>query len=325
MLFAYHRGMKAEKLFTFVVAAIAWIPLATWGQADSKNGKLGKPLGKSLTIEGIIVSGPSKGHESGPNILVQRIDGDPTQAAIRLLLANVDQQLLPGRTYRIKGSEGGSLVGGGDPKRQTTRQYFRREFQIQEATQVEAVEFHPKDFKGKEAIFRGTAVTEKGKAWIQAKNGAWRILVSESIGWQPNLEGKEIETRGVHKSMGLSRKDFTLAGTWNPANLEDRLGETVELRGTAKSMGGVWWFSWQGTDLYVRDMEKLPGWTLEHHWKQVIIRGKIRKLMMPRIDQMTTKSRPDLAEYFVIDEPSWEPLPAGTQLLSPELPIDQLP
>lgn len=301
----------------------ALTPIISHGQTDSKMGKLGKPLGKPLTIEGKIVQGPAKGHESGPNILVQKIDGKPTQEAIRLPLANVDQQLLTGDTYRIKGSETGSMVGGGEEKGgfavQSQSAYFLHEFRIESAERIAPVVFHPKDFRGKLAMFRGVAVTERNKAWIQAKDGSWRILISDKIGWQGNLEGKPIETRGVHKPSGLGRKEFKLEGSWRPANLEDQLGQPVELRGTAKSLNGIWWFDWRGESLYVRNMEKLPGWTGENHWRQVVIRGRLKKMMMPRLDQIAIKARPDLAEYFVIDEPSWEPLPAGRQLLSPEL------
>ena len=311
-----------------IILTLALTPIALVGQTSSR---LGKPLGKTVTVQGIIIDGPSKGYESGPNILVQRIDGAGTQESIRLLLTGVDQQLLPGKAYEIKGVEGRSIVGGGAQSKsgeisQASNKYSRSEFKLSSAKAIAAVAHHPREFKGRTAMFEGVAVNERGKAWIKSDDGAWRILVSESVPWRADLEGKRIETRGVHKSAGMSRKEFTLqSGRWRPVNLEDQLGERVKLHGTAKSLNDVWWFDWRGTGIYVRDLERLKGWTGENHYRQIVITGRLGRMKMPDVDQIALRARPDMIDTFVIDQAAWEPLPDGQQLLAPELSPDQVP
>ncbi|WP_261361724.1 hypothetical protein [Aeoliella straminimaris] len=43
--------------------------------------------------------------------------------------------------------------------------------------------------------------------------------------------------------------------------------------------------------------------------------------MLPRLDQVSLKSDRDLANYYIVREPRWEPLRGG--LLFPELPVQE--
>lgn len=92
-------------------------------------------------------------------------------------------------------------------------------------------------------------------------------------------------------------------------------GRKVTLRGMARSLNGEWWFHYRGTDLYVEGMDKLPGWTVENHWRPMQIEGTLERASLPSLDQISLKPDRDLAEYFIVREPSWKPLPA---LLGPE-------
>ncbi|MEM7015312.1 MAG: hypothetical protein AAF585_27965, partial [Verrucomicrobiota bacterium] len=255
----------------FLILTLALAPLALMGQSQPK---LGKAFGKKASIQGIIINAPSRTEDSGQNVLVQRIDGKPTQAAIRLLLTNVDQQLQRGKTYEIKGSE--EILAPST-----------NAFKIESAKATAPVTYHPRDFKNQVAMFTGVAVNDRGKAYVQGASGAWRVLISENVPWRKDLEGKRIETRGVHKASGMGRKDYKLQpGHWRPVALEDQLEQTVELLGTAKSLNGIWWFDFRGEGIYVRDLERMPGWTGENHWRQIVIRGRLSKMKMPSIDQL---------------------------------------
>src|SRR5437764_762514 len=62
------------------------VPLTRLGEKFRLIGKLGRPLGEVVTVQGFVVAGPYKGFEGGPNLRVQRINGRATQEDIRILL-----------------------------------------------------------------------------------------------------------------------------------------------------------------------------------------------------------------------------------------------
>ena len=107
---------------------------------------------------------------------------------------------------------------------------------------------------------------------------------------------KLIETCGLYNpdasvyDREAKQKRFALLdGKWRLVRLEDQLGRPVELRGRARSLNGVWWFYYRGTDLYVEKMADLPGWTSDNHWRPIIIRGILDKAQLPRLDQVSLK------------------------------------
>ena len=117
------------------------------------------------------------------------------------------------------------------------------------------------------------------------------------------------------------RRQFQLLdGEWRLVALEDQLGREVTLRGQARSLNGVWWFRYRGVDLYVENLERLPGWSSENHWRPVEIRGRLEKAKLPRLEQISLKAERDLKEYFIVRNAHWSALPA---LLGPERPFDQ--
>src|SRR5262245_22141013 len=63
------------------------VPLSQIGSKYRLIGKLHEPLGTVVTLQGVIVEGPSKGYEGGPNICVRRINGLATQEDIQIKLS----------------------------------------------------------------------------------------------------------------------------------------------------------------------------------------------------------------------------------------------
>jgi hypothetical protein len=109
-------------------------------------------------------------------------------------------------------------------------------------------------------------------------------------------------------------KRYTLIdGTWRPVNLEDQLGEKVELRGTGMGDKGV--FDFRGLDVYVENLENLPGWSDENVGQPIVIRGVLDKAKLPRIDQISVKQNRNLRDHYIVRKASWEPTDA---LLAPE-------
>jgi hypothetical protein len=97
--------------------------------------------------------------------------------------------------------------------------------------------------------------------------------------------------------------------------LGDQRGRQVELRGTAWSLNGHWWFEYRGIQLYVDGMNKLPGWKAALHGSPMVITGTLDEDNLPNINQIAIKSKPDKAKYFIVRKPKWQPL---KELLAPE-------
>lgn len=233
-----------------------------------------------------------------------------------------------GATYLMEGYETGEYVGvPGDVFRrgavliQTTGHYFRTEFVVTKAKPIEPIMFEPWMFEGTQALILGKAVSRNGKGFMLGDG--WSVKVNGDAPWPKEIEGKSIETWGLYNP-AQDRKDFDLVnGQWRLVNLDDQLGRKVELRGTARSLNGVWWFNYRGVDLYVDNMQDLTGWTSENHWRPMIIQGRLEKATLPRLDQITLKSKRDLKEYFIVREASWKPLPAllSSEREWPEKPV----
>lgn len=313
------------------------IPLNQLGDKFQLVGKLHVPLGTVVTLEGVVIEGPFKGYEGGFNLRVQKIQGGVTQEDIQIVISPFFYEwgkkdltggtalpnLKVGDTYEMEGYPTGEYVGvpneafeRGAEIIQTTHHYFLERFMVIKAKRNEPVAFTPSMFVGERALIQGKAVTKEGKA-VMTGDG-WTVIVMNDKSWPKHVEGKRIETYGMYNP-DFHRKVFTLIdGTWSLVALEDQLGHNVELRGKARSSNGVWWFNYRGIDLYVEDIQSLPGWTIENHWKPMVIRGFLEKATLPRLDQVTQKIGRDLKEYFIVKKASWEPLPA---LLSPERPF----
>jgi hypothetical protein len=349
--------MRASALGLLLIHVLSWppllhaaepqnIPVEQLGKAYQLVGKLHAPLGEIVHVEGIVVEGPFKGFEGGPNLRAQRIQGQATQQDIQIPLRPYftdwgkeayggGHQSLPklemGKTYEMEGYETGGYVSvpgkayaNAGFAIQTTGEYFRTELVVYEAKVIEPLRFTPADFEGRRALMQGTAHTRDRQSVMEGDG--WSVLVVPKAAWPEHVEGKLIETYGSCSPdaslnrLDVKQKQFALVdGTWRLVRLEDQLARTVALRGRARSLNGVWWFHYRGTDIYVENMADLPGWTSDNHWRPMIIRGMLDKAKLPRLDQVSLKLDRDLKEYYIVRNASWEPLP---ELLGVERPID---
>ena len=309
------------------------------GELDRKYqlvGRTRQPLFEFIRVEGVVVEGPTKGFEGGPNLRVQRVGGVATQEDIQLKLraafrdnrqrrrAREDDESVvveKGKTYEFGGYEAADFVGtpfeayeaAGIPVTfQTCDVYLSTSFVPLRSKEIPAIEFAPRDFLGRKALLQGSAVSREGKGFIE---GGWRLLVNAGGPWPQWMEGKPAEALGTVRR-GADDRTFVAEGAAGRlVRLEDQVGRTVELRGRAWSMNGHWWFEYRGQDLYVDGIEKLPGWTADNQGRPVAIRGTLVRARRPDLEQITRVDSPPLKEYFVVTKASWEPV---ERLLAPE-------
>jgi hypothetical protein len=171
-------------------------------------------------------------------------------------------------------------------------------------------------FSGEKALLSGIAKSVDGDSALVGDD--WVVVVERGAKWEDDIEGKKIETFGLYnpdatwkENPKRATKKFDLVdGWWRLVELADQIGRQASLRGRARSLNGVWWFHYRGTDLYVDGMEKLPGWTHENHWRPMQIEGRLERARLPRLDQISLKPDRDLGDYFIVREPSWKPLSA---------------
>ena len=320
------------------------VPVDQLGEPFRLIGKLQAPLGDVIHVEGVVVEGPFKGYEGGPNVRPQRIQGHATQRDIQVPLSpyfydwgsksTTGGHALPklemGKTYQLEGYETGGYVGipaeaygNAGIILQTTGHYFRTHFVVYKAKRIEPLQFTPADFKGGHGLMQGIGRTRDRQSVMEGKG--WSVIVDRKAAWPDYVEGKAIETFGMYNPLenttraAAKESRFELVdGTWRLIRLDDQLGRPVALRGTARSLNDSWWFHYRGVDLYVENIDQLPGWTAENHWRPMVIRGTLEKANLPRIDQISEKPQRDLKEYYIVRKASWEPLP---ELLGPERAI----
>jgi hypothetical protein len=285
-----------------------------------------------VTVQGVVVEGPFKGYEGGPNLRVQRINGKATQVDIQIPLSPyfydfgkkaLDGDALPklenGTTYEFEGYETGGYVGiPGEPYKkadimlQTTGHYFRLRYTVYKGKKIESIVWSPADFIDREALLEGKAVSREKKAYIDGDG--WKLLTDPAAAWPKEFEGKTVEGLGTMKK--ADGGEYKLEkGITRLVKLEDQKGRAVELRGIPLSLNGHWWFVYRGTALYVEDMEKLPGWKGVFHGEPVLITGTLDEADMPDLDQISIKNVPDKKKYYIVRKAAWKPLDA---LLAPE-------
>ncbi|WP_339912123.1 hypothetical protein [Symmachiella dynata] len=316
------------------------VPVSELGHEFVLTGKLQVPLGKLAKVRGVIVEGPYKGYEGGKNLSVQWINGKYTQKYLQIPIEspfkvfvrnsqdedNKPVKLKYGRTYEMEVYETGGYVGTpgevfqkGIAILQTTDHYFRTEVIQVTAKRVAPITFTPEMFVGDNALLQGKAISEHGKA-VMVGDG-WKIIVRKEKPWPMHMEGKTIETLGVTgPDIGGKVYEF-LKGEARLVFLKDQIGRDVELRGRAWSNNGNWWLEYRDSELDVEGMENLPGWEANNHGRSMIIKGRLEKTRLPPLRERPGAPGQQLKEFFIVRNPSWEPLPA---LLSPERPLPKL-
>lgn len=295
------------------------------------TGELGEKLGSVVTVCGVIVEGPGKGYEGGPNLLVQMINGRYYQRKIQVPVSSVfgdiedfTPELKNGYTYRLKVYETGEFVGIPPEaykqlKRliQTTNFYFRNRLVIISAERIDPIEWSPEKFVGQMALLAGIAKNENDTATIQYSN--WKLRLIGYRKWSDEENGKKAEVYGSIRETGITGTYDVINAEPRLANLKDQLGKTVRLRGRAWSMNGYWWFTYRGTEIYVENMDKLPNWKAENHGAAIEISGTLEQAMLPAIDQISLKQDRDLKMYFIVRKASWSP---AEELLIPESDLE---
>jgi hypothetical protein len=318
--------------------AVIGVPVTDLGKGHKLIGNLHEPLGTVVKVQGIVVDGPFKGFEGGPNIRVQRINGKATQEDIQLPLKNETFAVKPdelskiepriGKTYELQGYESGGFVGHPSAiwkdKRgwiQTTNHHFSLRFYYVRGKMIPAVKDSPREFEGRRALFQGVASNDQEMAIMEGDG--WSIIVNPKSTWPKQMIGKRVETLGTYDRLMRDTDNapdmeryVLLDGSSRPVSLEDQLGQEVELRGRAWSSNDIWRFQFRETEMYVENLNELPGWSDENRGRAVLIRGILEKAKLPSLEQGTPDDpAPKPRDYFIVRKASWAPT---EPLLGPE-------
>ncbi len=298
-------------------------------------GQLGKPLGTTLTVQGIIKDNSSKGYRSGLNLTVQNINDSSIQELITIPLSpyfgefgnNSLPKLEKGSTYRLRVYETGEFVGipGNAYKEvgiilQTTGFYFQNKLVVLSGEKIKPLLETPNNFVGHIALISGVAKNENDTAFINTSNRKLRLIGFRK--WTASEIGKLAEVYGNIEQTEIREVYNVRNGNPRLVKLEDQIGMTVKLRGKAISLNGYWWFNYRGTDIYVEKMEELPNWTIDNHFRPMEITGILEQAVLPRIDQITLKTNRDSKLYYIIRKPSWTPIEKLLALEDPETEDD---
>ena len=304
-------------------------------------GKLGKKLGTTVTLHGIITEGKSKEDYGKPILAVQMINDSFTQQILQIPVTPYSSdfgdtsaapfhfeeykkkplpKLKKGDTYLFRAYETGEFVG--TPWNayneagiifQTRGFQFSNRLVVISGKKIQPIEYSPVNFLQQNALLSGIAKNERDTAVIQSSK--WKLNLVGSRKWSDSEIGKLAEVYGEIQQTETKGIFNVENGEPRLVKLEDQLGKTVKLRGRAFNMNEYWWFNYRGTDIYVEKMDELPNWT-DNHYRPMEITGTLEQAKLPRIDQITLKSHPDLKLYYIVRKASWTPI---VELLTPEL------
>jgi hypothetical protein len=312
------------------------VPLSSPDKQYRIVGKLGEPFGTIFTVQGVVVDGPVKGFENGPNLRVQRVNGRATQDDVQIKLRACFNDFgekvalgptLPklefGQTYEFEGFENGEFVGIpseavkriGVGQIQSSRFYFLHCFAVYKGKSIEAIRWSPVDFVDRESLIEGRAESRDNKAYIIGAN--WRLLTDSIAPWPKAAEGKTVEGLGTIRKMDEAGSYLLDKGTSRLVRLQDQVGLRVALRGRAYCRNDYWYFDYRGTKLWVEHMEGLPGWSRELIGEPLLITGVLDEEISAAIDQIGVKSidQIDSKKQFIVRKPALKRI---DRLLAPE-------
>jgi hypothetical protein len=298
------------------------VPVSEIGSRYRLIGKLQKPLGSVVTVQGVYVNAPFKSKMGGPNLRVQKINGRATQQDIWINLAGPQEssELAFGKTYELGGYEGGGFVGISSEAYERFAKgisargfHFRTRLFVYTSKPIDPIVWAPSDFVERKAMIAGRAVSQNNKSYIVSTD--WRLLVDANAAWPKHVGGKQVEGWGVIRKTDQPKAYRLENGTTRLVRLEDQIGREVALRGRAWQMDGRWFFNYRGIDVYVDNTEDMPKRLRDPGAGPVLISGLLAEAMLPEIDEILFEKKPELRKQFIIRSPSWKPTDA---LLSPE-------
>lgn len=293
-------------------------------------GELGIKMGDTITVRGIVVQGPYKGNKGGPNLVIQTIRDSSIQQRIQIPISPYFgkfgdslpfgkihlPKLVYGNTYQFLVYETGGYVGRPNDAymksgiiSQSTGFYFQNRLIVVTGKEIDSIVWSPANFLEKDAFLSGIANNESDTAVIM--NPKWKLKLLGFRKWNDWEIGKQAAAYGKIHQIVVADTYAIETGWANLINLEDQLGKSVRLRGTAWSMNGNWWFSYRGKDIYVDKMDDLVRGKGELHGSPVEITGKLGQEELP--DLFNNRK---LKLYYIIKTASLTPI---KELLTPEL------
>lgn len=320
------------------------IPAAQLGSTFELIGKLGEPLGKVVSVAGVLIEGmgPKGDHAGGPRLVVQRIQGKHTQEWIVLDLRPIELtywndsagldlleegELAYGKTYELVGYESGRYVGLPDwpagtdiALEQGLGFHFSLRFEACQAKFIDPIAFSPEMFTEQPAILEGRARTKGGHSVMEGVG--WSVVVKHGEAWAKHVEGRVIETRGTYKAvsgeLSKGRKRFELAGVWRLKTLVDQLGRRVSLRGQLVVANGEAALLYRGSLLFVEadvdPSEDLYGEFLS----PFLVEGELTRVLGGDGTEQQAFAPDGLDSGYAVIGATWKRLPA---LLSPDEPF----
>lgn len=300
------------------------VPIHQIGKQFRLIGELHWPIDQIIIVRGVVVEGPFKGHEGGPNLQPQVIQGVATQERIQIrLVGGGTDRLEIGQTYEFEGYEQIEYLGmhpelaDRGPSAQSASRHLRNDFVVINSKPIEPISLHPGQFEERDSLFPGVATSSDGKS-LMVGDG-WAVVVSDDEPWREEIVGKRVETFGQYKRLGTTRTGRDIyeltSGTWRLVELADQIGQVVELRGYPLQKTNDWLFVYRGTPILLEGISESPGWDGDLYGVPMAIRGELEFLSTPRI-----VSGGLLRVSYVIHEPSWQAV--GLTLASDDIPID---
>ncbi len=295
-------------------------------------GRLGRPIGETVTLQGVVVEGPSKGYDGGPNVIVQRINGQATQQFLRIPITPYfgdwgskggDRKVpLPnltmGASFELQGYETGRYVGipedafqlAGIMIQTAVGQYFHSEVMVITGAAIEPIHYAPSEFIDREALIEGVARNKNGHALIVGDH--WEVVL-DGPKWLSTSESKPVEAFGVVRKLvdGSFRIESGAESYHGLTKLEDQINSEVSLRGTGFCFNALPTFEYRGTQIGISNLRG-PANANWPHGEAALVSGRLEKLNQPETDKNGN------SYIYAIRSGTWK---AADPLLIPEVDV----
>lgn len=320
-------------------------------------GDLGLKLNTPTTITVTTLEGPFRGFDGGPNLRVKKIGGVATQQMIqmpmRALKADADAgweqfevpgnpALVQGKTYELRGYETGKYIDDlgnpvdpsslaqpstadihlsstsstGEIEPASSESVFRNEFIVLEAKEVEPIVWSPADFVDREALITGTAKNVGKIAIIEGKD--WKLALGPKP-WEPWQVGRSAEAFCKIKTSNIPQTFVASDCSRRLTELQDQAGQSVTLRGIARTHNNMWWFNYRGTDLYFDSLNpRSDEYTTLQDWDTIEVTGLLQQAVLPPNVRYIRGYKDDRETVFILRGPAWK----ATKLTEMETPYE---
>jgi len=295
-------------------------------QSDLFNATIGWqriPITREITLEGVVrlpFDNSQRRVWGRAELGVYLLDGkstDENQVTIYIIRPESDEpEIAIGDHYRATGylRDGFGTASGSTYSFKLSRPMTKVE--------VAKAGKPPRDVR---VTISGKTINQAGRAHLQTADGLFSL---KSVSpWIDSMLDKSINVSGIRRSDGQEISQEIEVSSFAFSDLNEMIGQEVELIGETWSLNGKWWFEYAGVEeqIIISQIHKCPGWQSIGHGHRARVRGRLERELRPSLRQISRTRFRELVPQFVIKKAKLENLSAELEPFRFREVYDQAP